>query len=63
MTRAAIPVALAFIAGGLCWLAWAEIALLRGTVFWEIRYLTFGVVVIGVLTLAEWLAGRLGPRG
>lgn len=46
----------------LVWLAYDQITVIRGTVFWEFRYLLLGVVVFVVLSLVQWLWGKLADK-
>ena len=61
--RAILPPLLTLGAAALIWLIWRELGLLGGTIFWDLRHLVFGLAVIAALTLAEWIAGRLGKGG
>ena len=54
-----IPVALAVIAGGTIIWGWWNLTLLRGTVFWEFRFVTLAVAAFLVLSLAQWLSGKI----
>lgn len=45
-------------AAGLIWLMWREVGILQGTLLWDLRFLVFGVAVIALLTLAEWIVGK-----
>ena len=60
--RDIVPLLLTLLAGGLIWLGWGELRLLRGTFLWEVRFLAFGVGVIAVLTFADWLVTRIRTR-
>ncbi|MEM9196811.1 MAG: hypothetical protein AAGD12_03070 [Pseudomonadota bacterium] len=40
-------------------LAYREIGVLRGTVFWEFRFIALGVAGVALLSALEWLAARL----
>lgn len=54
--------ALAALAGGALYAGWTEIDRLRGTPFWEFRYVLLGVAAFLLLGLVEKLHGRLrGP--
>ncbi len=61
-----LPPGLTLLACGLIWLAYENLGLLRGTLFWELRYVTLGCAVILLLTglerLNAWLS-RLLPGG
>lgn len=46
----------------LVWLGYDQITVLRGTTFWEFRYLVLGVVVFLVLSLVQWLWGKIADR-
>jgi len=50
------------VAAGAIW-GWIEIDLLRGTVFWEFRYLLLGGGTILALSAAEWVIGRVRGSG
>lgn len=58
--RRSLPPLLTLGAAALIWLKWTEISLLRGTVLWDLRFLVFGAAVIVLLTLIEWIVGRIG---
>ncbi|MEJ6391887.1 hypothetical protein V8J82_01385 [Gymnodinialimonas sp. 2305UL16-5] len=42
---------------GLIWWGWQELNILRGTMFFEYRYILLGVGAILILTCAQSLAG------
>lgn len=46
----------------LVWLAYDQVTVLRGTMYWEFRYLILGVVVFLVLSLVQWVWGKLADR-
>ena len=46
----------------LVWLAYDQVTVLRGTVYWEFRYLILGVVVFLVLSLVQWIWGKVADR-
>lgn len=46
----------------LVWLAYDQVTVLRGTVYWEFRYLILGVVVFLVLSLVQWVWGKVADR-
>ncbi len=46
----------------LVWLAYDQVTVLRGTVYWEFRYLILGVVVFLALSLVQWIWGKVADR-
>lgn len=46
----------------LVWLAYDQVTVLRGTMYWEFRYLILGVVVFLVLSLVQWIWGKVADR-
>ncbi|MEO1223866.1 MAG: hypothetical protein AAFX92_06540 [Pseudomonadota bacterium] len=46
----------------LVWLAYDQVTVLRGTMYWEFRYLILGVVVFLVLSLVQWVWGKVADR-
>ena len=44
------------------WYAWANLALLRGSVLWDLRYVVLGVAAILILSAAQWAAAALAKR-
>ena len=46
----------------LVWLAYDQVTVLRGTMYWEFRYLILGVVVFLVLSLVQWIWGKIADR-
>ena len=46
----------------LVWLAYDQVTMLRGTVYWEFRYLILGVVVFLVLSVVQWVWGKIADR-
>lgn len=59
LIRRGAPPVLAALACVLLWFGWQEIGLLRGTWFWELRYVVAGVAAIAVLTAARWVEARV----
>ncbi len=62
---AAIQIALMAGAAGLTWWAWQEVNLLRGTVFFEYRYvllLSLGFILLSLAQVtATWTLAKLFP--
>jgi len=44
------------------WAAYGELAILRASVLWDLRYVVLGVVAILMLSLAEWISAALTRR-
>lgn len=61
MIRRLLPPALAFVAVAATLWAYSEISLLRGTLFWEFRFLVLLVAAFLVLSFAEAMLSRLFP--
>lgn len=46
----------------LVWFAYDQMTVLRGTAYWEFRYLILGVVVFLALSLVQWVWGKIADR-
>ena len=46
----------------LVWLAYDQVTVLRGTLYWEFRYLILGVVIFLVLSIVQWAWGKIADR-
>ena len=44
------------------WAAYGQLAVLRGSVLWDLRSVVVGIVAILILSLAEWIVGKLTTR-
>lgn len=54
-----IAIALALATVAVMRLGWSHLGLLRGTVLWDLRHVVFAAGVFLLLSLAQWLTGRL----
>jgi len=44
------------------WYGYENLALLRGSVLWDLRYVVLGVAAVLALGLAQWIAALLARR-
>lgn len=61
MIRRVVPAVVAALSIGATLWAYSEITILRGTVFWEFRFLVLMAGAFLVLTIAEKVLSRLLP--
>lgn len=52
-------IVLAFVMLGALWLSYGQLGLLRGTVFWEFRYIIWIITSFLLLSVVEWGFGKL----
>ncbi|MCV6596725.1 MAG: hypothetical protein OIF40_06555 [Mangrovicoccus sp.] len=61
MIRRLLPPALALAALAAAYWGYSEITQLRGTIFWEFRYLVLGLGCFALLSVLETVLSRLLP--
>lgn len=55
----AVGIVLTLAACGGVYAGYENLALLRGSVLWDLRYVLLGIGAVLVLSLAEWLSARI----
>lgn len=63
MTPARVaPALITLLACGLFWLAYDNVAMIRGTILWDLRFVVLACLAALLLTLAERFAGLFGDK-